>query len=108
MMKEIVELEEYDFDEKNYDLVIVGTPVWAFTFSPAIRSFFLKNSLFGKKVAFFCCHEGGPKNTLEDMQNVSSVTEVLGKKDFCKVFARRPEVLEEVKNWSEELKECMN
>ncbi len=37
----------------DYDLVIVGQPVWAGNPTPAIRTYLSKNDLSGKKVALF-------------------------------------------------------
>ncbi len=37
----------------DYDLLIVGTPVWAFTLTPAIKTYLKNNDLSGKKVALF-------------------------------------------------------
>lgn len=56
---EAVRLEPYGFDPARYDLVILGTPVWAGTFAPPLRTFVRENSLAGKKVAFFACCSGG-------------------------------------------------
>jgi flavodoxin len=37
----------------DYDLVIIGQPVWAGNPTPAIRMYVSKNDLSGKKVALF-------------------------------------------------------
>jgi len=103
MMKESVKLKPYSFNKDDYDLIIVGTPVWAFTYSPPIRSFFDTYSLENKKTAFFCCHEGGPKNTIQDMMNICEQSEIIGWKDFLKVFARKEEIVTEIKEWVKEL-----
>src|SRR5690606_22323297 len=34
---ETPKLEEYRFDRDRYDLVILGTPIWAGTFAPPLR-----------------------------------------------------------------------
>ena len=51
----------YDFDADKYDRVIFGTPVWASTFTPPIRSFIAENAekLKGKRFAVFFCYSGG-------------------------------------------------
>ena len=51
---------EYDIDIKKYDLIIIGTPVWAGTFTPPIRSFINdnRNLLKGKDIAVFTCYSG--------------------------------------------------
>jgi flavodoxin len=38
---------------QNYDLLVIGTPVWAFNTTPAIRTYLNNNDLSGKKVALF-------------------------------------------------------
>jgi flavodoxin len=38
---------------KDYDLIIIGTPVWAFNLTPAIRTYIKNNDLSAKKVALF-------------------------------------------------------
>lgn len=52
-------LEEYDFNSEKYDVVILGTPIWAGTFAPPLRTFLKENKLINKKVAFFACCSGG-------------------------------------------------
>jgi flavodoxin len=52
-------LEPYRFDQNQYDLVILGTPIWAGTFTPPLRTFFRQNQLTSKKVALFACCSGG-------------------------------------------------
>jgi flavodoxin len=37
----------------NYDLIIIGQPVWAGSPTPAIRTYLNKNDLSGRKVALF-------------------------------------------------------
>jgi len=38
---------------QDYDLIVIGTPVWAWKPTPAIRTYIAKNDLSGKKVALF-------------------------------------------------------
>ena len=60
-------LEPYDFDAAAYDLVVFGSPVWAGTFAPALRTFLADNraALQGKPMATFFCCSGGPGKVLE-------------------------------------------
>jgi flavodoxin len=47
---EIAQTKRAPFD---YDLVVIGQPVWAGSPTPAIRTYLSKNDLSGKKVALF-------------------------------------------------------
>ena len=53
------ELEPYTFNVSDYDLVIIGTPVWASNFTPPLRTFFENNDLTGKKIAVIATSAGG-------------------------------------------------
>lgn len=56
---EAPKLEPYLFDTKMYDLVILGTPVWAGTVTPPLRTFIRENKLTGMRVALFASCSGG-------------------------------------------------
>lgn len=61
VMGETPALEQYEFDSDKYDCIIFGTPVWASSFTPPIRTFIKENKekLNGKKIAVFICYMGG-------------------------------------------------
>lgn len=56
--KETPKLESYQFNPDSYELIILGTPIWAGTFVPPLRTFLRENKLTGKKVAMFACCSG--------------------------------------------------
>ena len=53
------DLEPYTFNASDYDLVIIGTPVWASNFVPPLRTFLEDNDLTGKKIAVIATSAGG-------------------------------------------------
>ena len=82
LMKEKPELEAYD-NNLDYDLLVIGTPVWAGTFSPAIRTFLKENNLDGRKVALFACHAGGGADKcFEKFKKFSHNCKVISTMDF--------------------------
>lgn len=76
------ELMPFDVDPKDYDVIFIGTPVWAWTYAPALRTFFKKVKLKDKNVALFCCHGGGPRNFFEKFEEAVSGNRILGKVEF--------------------------
>lgn len=60
------ELEE-KIDVSGYDIIFVGSPVWAFTVSPPVRSFLKGCDLKGKKIVPFCTNRGQKGSCLKDM-----------------------------------------
>lgn len=60
VMGEKPELSPYDFKIEQYDRIILGTPVWASSFAPPIRTFIYENKgIQEKKIAVFTCFSGG-------------------------------------------------
>lgn len=60
MFGEKPEIEDISIDFTQYDLIVLGTPVWAGNFAPVFNTFFEKyNNIKDKKIALFCCHGGG-------------------------------------------------
>ncbi len=60
VMGERPALQPYEFDIEKYDRIIFGTPVWASTFAPPLRTFISENQdVKAKKIAVFACFSGG-------------------------------------------------
>jgi len=47
------EIDNTKYDSNDYDLVILGTPVWVGNFTPAVRRYIELNKSKFKKLAFF-------------------------------------------------------
>ena len=52
-------LTNESIDLSRYDTIIIGTPVWAGSFAPPIRSFVNDYKIVNKKIAIFASHGGG-------------------------------------------------
>ena len=65
----------------DYDLIIIGTPVWASNMATPIYTYLMKYNKEFKKIASFCtCMSNGYEKTLE---NISKLT---GKKQISTMF----------------------
>jgi flavodoxin len=68
-MKKLTDIKKPAKNPSLYDMVIIGSPVWAFTLTPAIRTYIIKNKEYFRKVAFFCTQGGvGSKTAFGEMQ----------------------------------------
>ena len=66
--EEIIEIENTNIKLKEYDTIILGTPVWWYTMSSPIRSFLKQNDLTGKTIIPFATNGGDVGTTFEDIK----------------------------------------
>jgi flavodoxin len=62
--KKLTKLTDIKRDPASYDLVILGTPIWAGTLSSAARTYITNNKSKFTRVAFFCTNGGGESQQL--------------------------------------------
>lgn len=60
VMGDTPKLLPYEFNVDDYDRIIFGTPVWASTFVPPLKTFIKENpDVSTKSLAIFTCFSGG-------------------------------------------------
>lgn len=61
VMGEAPKLKNYSFNAADYDTIILGTPVWASSITPPLRTFIKENieTLKQKKIFIYFCFSGG-------------------------------------------------
>jgi flavodoxin len=71
-LKRSTPIEALAKDPAGYDLVAVGTPVWAFTMASPVRTFLQENAGKLRSVAFFCTEGGnGHERTFRHMEELA-------------------------------------
>jgi len=72
-------IQPVDVDPSDYDLLFVGTPVWAGNYAPALRTFFRDHPVSGKLAALFATCKDGAGHSLEDLSGTLSGNKTLTK-----------------------------
>lgn len=63
-------IKPLDKEPKDYERIIIGTPIWAGTMAPAARTFLNENILKDKVLCVFSsCGSGTKQNLLKDVEN---------------------------------------
>jgi flavodoxin len=92
-------LMPYDFTPDSYDLIILGTPVWAGSPSPAINSFLSKTKISGKKIALFICHAGGAGKTLNILKKALSGNEIIAETELINPSRDTGKASQQIEEW---------
>jgi len=67
--KQLTVLQPVKRDPSLYDIVILGTPIWAGTMSSAMRTYIAENKSKFNRVAFFCTQGGTEyKRVFDEME----------------------------------------
>ncbi len=104
MKKESPELMDYDFKRDDYDFFIFASPVWAYTYAPALRSFFEREEIKNKKVSYFYTHKGGPGKTKKRFEELLSSNEIIEGFDI-NAYDDERENLKKVEWWIQKIYE---
>ncbi|MFA5048833.1 MAG: flavodoxin [Patescibacteria group bacterium] len=100
MMKEKPAIKSLEKDPKDYDLIILGTPVWAGTFAPALRTFFGEHKFSGKKVALFYTCSSGPGGTIAKMKKELANNSFIGETGYVSPFKDKEKIIGQATDWA--------
>jgi flavodoxin len=88
----------------DYDLLIIGTPVWAFNLTPAIRTYIKKNDLSGKKIALFFTLGIRLGQTVEKTKSLMPNSQFGGELAVTTSTQNNEEIMKKVVVWCNSLK----
>jgi len=72
MLRRTTPIQPLKTDPARFDLVVVGTPVWGWSVTPAVRAFLASHAGRLKSVAFFCTQGGsGYARAFRQMEELS-------------------------------------
>ena len=109
-MKESPELKKYTFNKDDYDVIILGTPVWAGTFTPPLRTFVKENDLSDKNVAIYACSSGGKAiNAINRLKNEIGINSDILSLELVDPKNKYNDVVEnQINDFSEEIRKVFN
>ena len=90
---------------KDYDLIAIGTPIWATKMTPAARTYLTNQKLDGKKVALFCtCGGDEASAALEEMKTLISKAKVVASVSFGRGDVKSGKYVEKVKSLAKSIR----
>lgn len=100
-MKKKPKLKEFDVNPLDYDLIFLGTPVWAWNITPPIRSFLSIFNLSGKKIALWTCSDGDGIKAMSRFKEVLKGSKIIGEIRFKKPKQNKPnQAKEQARAWA--------
>ncbi|MDR2601086.1 MAG: flavodoxin, partial [Spirochaetaceae bacterium] len=97
-------LKPYTVKPENYDLIVIGFPVWAGSPAPPVRSFLSETKLDHRKIALFCCHGGGKGRALQKARALLEGNVIAGEADFVNPSRGDPaRIAAQIDEWAKRL-----
>ena len=87
----------------DYDLVVVGTPIWAGQPTPAVTTYLKKNDLAGKKVAVFFSQGGKKPRGIESIKALVPNSNYLGELSVVSALKNKEESEKQILDWCKTL-----
>jgi flavodoxin len=88
----------------NFELIVVGTPVWNSRPASAISTHLKRTDFAGKKVAIFCTNDGrGEKKAVERTKALISNGDIVGELVISQVFENQEETESKISDWCRKL-----
>lgn len=87
----------------DYDLIVVGTPIWAGRPTPAITTYLKKTDLSGKKVAVFLVQGGKKPQGIVQMKALIPNVNYLGELTLIAALKDKDESEKLIMQWCESL-----
>ncbi len=101
----LTKIEKTQKSSWDYDLIVVGTPVWNSRLTPAIRTYLKENDFSQKRVALFSTNEGrGSEKTLSMMKSLVPSGDIVGELGITKALENREETERKIETWCNNLK----
>jgi len=91
-------------DPKDYDLVVVGTPVWAWSPSAAVRTYLAKHDFTEKNVALFFTLDNNPRGAVEKTKKLLPNSAIVGELVLAKPTENKEETSKKIAEWCTKLK----
>jgi len=98
------ELKRYEIQNNKYNTLFIGTPVWANSMTPVIRSFLNSLNIEVDHFALFSTSMQNSGRVFKHMKNYLQKSEVIGEKNFIDVLNNKQKTEQEVKKWLQDLK----
>ncbi|MDR2730877.1 MAG: flavodoxin [Treponema sp.] len=99
VFKKTPALKPYNFDPSLYDLIIIGTPVWAGSPCSPVNSLLSHTKITGRKIALFACHAGGPGDVMKKLKSSLEGNNIISSLDICKAVTNPEKTCQKLDEW---------
>jgi flavodoxin len=100
----VTKIAEMKKSPKDYDLIVVGTPMWNKRITPAVRTYLKNNNLSEKRVALFCTNLGSqPERVFKTLKELKPECNFVGELTITDAQKDRKNTEKKISEWAKSL-----
>ncbi len=100
----VTTIEPVKRSPRDYDLVVVGTPMWNKRITPAVRTYLKGNNFSGKQVALFCTNLGSnPARVFKTLKELMPGCSFVGELTITNARKDREKTEKMISEWAKSL-----
>jgi flavodoxin len=88
---------------QDYDFIVIGTPIWAWSPTPAVRTYIKQNILSGKKVALFYTSDGDIKEADQKTKELLQDATIVSTLWLVSPLANKEDTQKKIADWCKTL-----
>ena len=98
------DIAEMKKSPRDYDLIVVGTPMWNKRITPAVRTYLEDNKLSEKRVALFCTNHGSQsERVFKTLKEIMNGCIFVGELAISNAQKDREDTEKKISEWSKSL-----
>ena len=99
------DIAEMKKSPRDYDLIVVGTPMWNKRITPAVRTYLEDNKFSEKRVALFCTNNGSQsERVFKTLKEIMNGCIFVGELAISNAQKDREDTEKKISEWSKSLK----
>jgi flavodoxin len=99
------DIAEMKKSPRDYDLIVVGTPMWNKRITPAVRKYLEDNKFSEKRVALFCTNNGSQsERVFKTLKEIMNGCIFVGELAISNAQKDREDTEKKISEWSKSLK----
>ncbi len=84
----------------DYDQIVIGSPVWASSMTPPLRSFLKDNQIEDKNIVMFCTYEGQAGKVFDHIEKSIGKNNIVDKLEFKDPLKMMDSTIKSIENWT--------
>ncbi|AZO94491.1 NAD(P)H-dependent oxidoreductase [Halocella sp. SP3-1] len=95
-----VAIKPIEVNLADYDQIVIGSPVWAGSMTPPIRSLLTDKQIEGKNVVLFCTYQGQAGKVFDHIEELIGKNNIIDRFEFKNPLKNMETTIKSIEKWT--------